>query len=147
MQNNYVMAFAYNYIFLNLKQAYIKLNTMNSKQIGDNGELLAINFLKNNGYKIVETNWRCQRYEIDIIAFKNNEIIIVEVKTRATDFFGSPEDAVDKRKRKKIIITANAFLEQRNIDFEVRFDIISILNTKNGNSIKHIKDAFMAFEL
>ena len=114
---------------------------------GREGEIEAVRHLKKNGYKILETNWHYGRFELDIIAQKGDILAIVEVKTRATDYYGDPEDAVDYRKRKIIIECANAYIEERDLDVDVRFDIIAILKTDRETLLRHIDDAFLPFEV
>ena len=111
------------------------------------GEREAVKYLKKEGYEILETNWHFHRYEIDIIAQKGEVLAIVEVKTRATDYFGDPEDAVDYKKRRKIVESADAYIEERDLDVEVRFDIVAILKTKDGLKLRFIEDAFLPFEM
>lgn len=113
--------------------------------LGKSGEEKALSFLKEQGYKIITTNWLEHKFEIDIIAIDNNEIVFVEVKTRATDFFGSPEDAVTIAKQQHLIEGANYYLEQNEIDLNARFDVIAIVMNINQTKINHIKDAFSAF--
>ncbi|MDT8412610.1 MAG: YraN family protein [Vicingaceae bacterium] len=114
-------------------------------ELGKQGEEKALIFLLKQGYKIVATNWHEHKFEIDIIALNNNEIVFVEVKTRATDFFGSPEEAVTTAKQQHLINGANYYLEQNEIDLNARFDVIAIVLNKNKVVINHIKDAFNAF--
>ena len=111
-------------------------------QTGIRGEQIARNFLEKKNYKILETNWRHKREEVDIIAKDDDELIIVEVKTRSTDYFGNPEEAVDEAKQNRLIDAAEAYLEQTDLDMEVRYDIISIILKNNHPEIRHIQDAF-----
>ncbi|UKB79697.1 YraN family protein [Chryseobacterium sp. MEBOG07] len=114
---------------------------------GKIAEDLAANYLQKNGYKILIRNFRFQKAEIDIIAEKNDLIIIIEVKARSTDTFMLPHEAVTKTKIKSIVSAANHYMEEFNKDNEVRFDIISVLPDENKNLIiDHIKDAFQAFD-
>ena len=113
--------------------------------LGKQGEEKALTFLESQGYKIVAANWHEHKFEIDIIAIDNNEIVFVEVKTRATDFFGSPEEAVTIPKQQHLIEGANYYLEQNEIDFNARFDVIAIVMIEKNIVINHIKDAFSAF--
>ncbi|GEJ45028.1 YraN family protein [Chryseobacterium sp. ON_d1] len=114
---------------------------------GKIAENLAADHLKKYGYKILVRNFRFQKAEIDIIAEKDDLIIIVEVKARSTDAFMLPHEAVTKTKIKSIVSAANHYLEEFNRDNEVRFDIISVLPDKNKNlAIDHIMDAFQAFD-
>lgn len=119
----------------------------NHNDFGILAEDLAVEYLKRNGYKILIRNFRFKQNEIDIIAEKDNLIIIVEVKARSTDVFLLPQEAVTKAKIKSIVSAANHYLEEFNKDQEARFDIISVLPDDNKNLIvNHIKDAFQAFD-
>ncbi|SDQ44059.1 putative endonuclease [Chryseobacterium soldanellicola] len=114
---------------------------------GKKAEDLAVGFLQKNGYKILIRNFRFQKAEIDIIAEKDNLIIITEVKARSTDAFMLPQEAVNKKKIKLIVSAANNYLEEFNKSQEVRFDIISVLPDEKGKLIiEHIVDAFEAFD-
>jgi len=109
--------------------------------IGKQGEELAVKFLQELGYTTMETNWQKHKFEIDIIAKHNKEIVFVEVKTRTTDFFGEPEEAVTTKKQKHLIEGADFYIQENEIDLEARFDVISII-MKTTPQIKHIKYAF-----
>ena len=114
----------------------------NNSDLGTLGEKLATDFLTKHKYKILETNWRYQHKEVDIIALKNNILCVVEVKTRSSNYI-SPKEAVNKKKQKNLIIAANAYIIQNELDYEVRFDIIEIILTQNNTQINHIEDAFI----
>jgi len=114
---------------------------------GKKAEDLAVEYLQKNGYKILMRNFRFQKAEIDIIAEKDNLIVVLEVKARSTDVFILPQEAVTKTKIKLIVSAANHYLEEFNKNQEVRFDIISILPDEKGNlNIEHIENAFEAFD-
>ncbi len=110
--------------------------------IGKRGEALAIEHLVKQGYKILETNWQSNHQEIDIIARKDNVLVIVEVKARSTNYFGEPEAFVTKQKQRMLIKAANHYLSKENLHLEVRFDIISVLFRQDEHKLKHIEDAF-----
>lgn len=109
---------------------------------GNKGETLAREHLESKGYEILETNWRFQRAEIDIIAKHSNMLIIAEVKARSSEFWGEPETFVSRKKQGLIVKAANAFIAERNIDLETRFDVIAVLISPKGHQLKHIEDAF-----
>jgi putative endonuclease len=112
-------------------------------EIGTNGELIAVNFLKNNGYIIRATNWRSGKKEIDIIAEIGDTIVFVEVKTRSNFAFGYPEEAVDERKKSLLKSAAEDYYLAFPSEMHVRFDIISILQHEAiTKEILHLKDAF-----
>jgi putative endonuclease len=111
-------------------------------EIGKKGEILAAGYLKKKGYQIIVCNWRYRQKEIDIIAREGEELVIVEVKLRSTDYFGDPSEAVTLKKQKFLIEAADAYVETINYEPEVRFDIVSIIAAKNGYEFEHITDAF-----
>lgn len=113
---------------------------MNTRKFGIIGEKIAQDFLRNKGYKILETNFYTKIGEIDIISQKENDIIFVEVKTRTNFKFGTPAMAIDFNKRKHIKNTAKIFLHLNKLyEKSVRFDVIEIY-IKNGKcNINHIE--------
>ena len=111
-------------------------------ELGKEGELLARQFLKEKGFRIVETNFRYEKDEIDIIAIDNNELVFVEVKTRSNEHFGEPEEAVGLRKESFLVRAAEAYLQMHSEYAGIRFDIVAVILSKNKRKIKHIKDAF-----
>ncbi len=112
-------------------------------QLGSIGEEKAKELLIKQGYSIRETNWRFGHLELDIIAQKSNWLIIIEVKTRSSNYFEHPEQAVTLKKIKNIVKATNEYIIQKKWDGNVRFDIISIIPKDKSFEIKHIKDAFI----
>ena len=82
---------------------------------GKEGEYIATEFLKNNGYKILDRNFACKRGEIDIVAFKDEQIIFVEIKSRTSTKYGLPSEAVTKEKIKHLLRTAETYLIIKNL--------------------------------
>lgn len=115
---------------------------ISKKQIGDFGEKTALQFLLSKGYAILEKNWKSGYLEIDIIAEIRDTIVIVEVKMRKSSDFGAPETFVDLKKQKRLIKAAHAYVQEKNLDKETRFDIISILHTDSAPEITHLENAF-----
>ncbi|MBO4740152.1 MAG: YraN family protein [Bacteroidales bacterium] len=109
---------------------------------GATGEQMARDFLVNEGYTILETNWRHRSHEVDIIAKKGDILAFVEVKTRNGRFLGEPEVFVSRAQQRSYISVANAYVQGNNRIEEVRFDIISIVMNSKENSIKHVAGAF-----
>ncbi|NMA34763.1 MAG: YraN family protein [Clostridiaceae bacterium] len=101
---------------------------MNKREVGKTGEQIAADFLAQNGYTILERNFRSGRYgEIDIIAEEGSCICFVEVKTRTSDLFGAPSEAVDRNKRHKIRSLAWIYLKQKRMgEREMRFDVVEV---------------------
>jgi len=114
-------------------------------ELGKKGEQLAIDFLIKNEYKILEKNYRYLKAEVDIIAQKENTLAAVEVKTRSTDYFGDPQDAVNPKKIKLLVSAIDYYVIDKDLDVEVRFDIIAIIYQKNKSKIEHLEDAFLHF--
>jgi len=114
-------------------------------ELGKKGEQLAVDYLTKEGYKIEERNWRFQKAEIDIIASKQQTVISVEVKTRSSKDFGKPQDFVNSKKIKLMVLAMNEYVLMKNLDIEVRFDIIAIIKIKEEFDINHIKDTFLYF--
>ncbi|MFP2996978.1 YraN family protein [Spongiivirga sp. MCCC 1A20706] len=113
--------------------------------LGKKGEDKAIAYLKRKGYQILETNFRFQKAEVDIVALKNEVVIAVEVKTRSTSEFGDPQDTVTKKKISLLVQAMDHYLNENQLDYELRFDIIAIISNKLGTKIEHLKDAFYHF--
>jgi len=111
-------------------------------ELGKRGELFAKKFLVENKFQIIETNWRHEKDEIDIIARDDDELVIVEVKTRSSRYFGDPSEAVGSVKESYLIRAADAYVEIHDLNIDTRFDIISIVIDKKGTHIEHIRDAF-----
>ena len=113
-------------------------------ELGLKGEEIAVAYLVKEGYKILARNWYYDRKEIDIIARQGDEIVIVEVKTREGDFFEEPWEAVSTRKIRNLVEVADAWLNQKQIDLETRFDVISIIFSDDVSyEITHFPGAFI----
>ena len=112
--------------------------------IGKQGEELARKFLSKNGYAILETNYRYRKAEIDLIAQKDQTLAIVEVKTRTSTDFGTPESFVNKKKINLILEATNAYVDEKNLDLEISLDIISVILGKE-TKIEHIQNAYFFF--
>lgn len=113
--------------------------------LGKWGEDEAALFLQDEGYVILERNWRLEHRDLDIVALTpdGETLVIVEVKTRTTADMQEPEQAVDKRKMRNLAVAANAYLKTCDVDKEVRFDIISIVGeARQVHHIEHLVDAF-----
>jgi putative endonuclease len=111
--------------------------------IGKEGEKIAAAYLKKNGYRIIEINFRCSIGEIDIIAKEKDDLVFVEVKTRKSIELGYPEQAVGIRKQKKMSQLALWYLQKRKIaDTNARFDVVAVTLIPEKNEVKLIKNAF-----
>jgi putative endonuclease len=114
-------------------------------ELGKFGEELAVEFLEQNGYDILETNWIFQKAEIDIIAQKDSTLAVIEVKTRSSIAFGLPQDFVKPKKIQLLVKAVNEYIVSNDLDVDVRFDIIAINKEDNTYKIEHFEDAFYHF--
>lgn len=114
-------------------------------ELGKKGEELAVDFLLKNGYEIMERNYRFDKAEVDIIAKKNDILAIIEVKTRSTIDFGNPQDFVKPKQIQRLVKAVDEYLAVKELDVEVRFDIIAIVKQGNSFQIEHLKNAFYHF--
>lgn len=114
-------------------------------ELGRKGEKVAADFLQSKGYRIVERNWCFAGYEIDIVSEFEEFIVFVEVKTRMSTEWGSPQDAVNMRRMQRMIRAASHYLKKNRIDKPARFDIIGIIGEGNHFEVEHIEDAFLPF--
>ena len=114
-------------------------------ELGKLGEELAVEFLQKEGYEILETNWTFQKAEIDIIAQKENTLAVVEVKTRSSLEFGLPQDFVKPKKIQLLVKAINEYVVSKDLDVDVRFDIIAIHKEGKSFVIEHLINAFYHF--
>ena len=110
--------------------------------LGKEGELIAFHFLKESGFNIVATNWRWQKAEVDLVIQEEETVVFVEVKTRSSNKYGSPMDAITPKKQLLLQDAAEAYLAEHQLDLEIRFDAISIILDEKEGVIEHIKNAF-----
>lgn len=114
-------------------------------EFGKKGEQLAVDFLIKNGYVIKYRNYRYLKAEIDIIAQKDNFLVIVEVKSRSTEFLNHIAETVTPKKIKLLVMAADHYVIDNDLDIEIRFDIITILMKNAVPYLEHIKSAFYHF--
>ncbi|MDD6428497.1 YraN family protein [Candidatus Weimeria sp. HCP3S3_B5] len=111
---------------------------MNRRKVGEDTEAQARSFLEKEGYRVMESNFRCRQGEIDIIAEESDTICFIEVKYRSSLRCGYPEESVTADKQRKIIRSALFYLGLHQISANVRFDVVSIL----PGEIRLIRNAF-----
>jgi putative endonuclease len=110
-------------------------------ELGKWGEDLAAKFLKEQGYEILERDWKSGHHDLDIVAGNEEGLAIVEVKTRRNRLFGDPEEAIDYKKRLSLQSAINHYIKAHHIKAPVRFDVISIVGAIGSTpEIDHIKD-------
>lgn len=113
------------------------------REFGQEGESIAVRYLKKNGYKILEQNYRTKLGEIDIIAKDRDTLVFVEVKARRSRQFGNPKYAVTPKKQRKISMVALYYLKAtKQNDAKARFDVVAIHSGQDKPSIEIVKNAF-----
>ncbi len=114
------------------------------KRFGATGEDVAVEYLCGKGYRILQRNYQLAFGEIDVVAYRDDCVCFIEVKTRENKLYGDPFEAVDEHKQKTIRKMAECYLAFKNLeDHDVRFDVISVIRTANERFvIDHLEDAF-----
>ena len=117
------------------------------ENIGKIGEQMVADFLKSKGYLITAQNYHSRFGEIDIVAESREYVLFVEVKTRRKDSMTTPSEAVDKKKQKKIVLTAYDFLSKLRLSINYRFDVAEVTYEITGDgelkaNLNYIKNAF-----
>ena len=111
--------------------------------LGKSGEELAVDLLRENGYKIIARNYKTRLGEIDIVAHEKDTVCFIEVKTRRSDRFGFPQDAILKTKQRQISKAALGFLKDNNmLGKNARFDVVCVLLSQDTPKLDLIKNAF-----
>ena len=113
-------------------------------ELGELGEKRAQAYLVSKGYKIRHVNWHIYKLELDIVAEKDDWLIVVEVKTRSTETFEHPEEAITLKKIRNIVRAAHEYIMQFDWQGETRFDVISVIPHGQEFYIDHIEDAFLS---
>lgn len=118
---------------------------------GAAGEVLAARFLREKGYTVVSSNFRCRQGEIDIIATRGDYIVFVEVKTRQEDAMYAPREAVTAAKQRRLLQTAAIYLSRFPADLQPRFDVVEVITKKSDPmkiaEINHVMGAYEAGDL
>lgn len=115
---------------------------VSQREIGEVAEGLAENHLLKLGYQILEKNWYHGHLELDIVARDGNELVIVEVKSRNGIRYEHPSEAITNTKIKRVVEAADAYITQKELNLETRFDVITIIFFGNNFELEHFKDAF-----
>jgi putative endonuclease len=111
-------------------------------ETGRKGEMMAMNYLEKNSYRILEKNWRYQHREIDIIAQENDCLVIVEVKTRSGAVYADPVENMTLKKQSFLVSAADEYIRIKGLDINVRYDVICINFGPHSTRFEHIKNAF-----
>ena len=110
---------------------------MKRRDTGIRGEKIARDFLKKRGFRILETNYRCSRGEIDIVASHRDYLVFIEVRTRSSDEYGSPEESITRTKKKRLKLAALHYLGSHNDFPELwRIDVVAIELDEGGKPLR-----------
>ena len=115
--------------------------TKKRQYLGQIGEELACNFLERHSYKILDRNWRSQKFEIDIVALDNNELVVAEVKTRST-FHEDAMEMISVRQLEHLSDAAVQYLEENMLDLSYRIDLIAVEHDALHTSIRQRQDVY-----
>ena len=117
--------------------------------LGARGEVAARTYLQQRGYTIEATNYRCRWGEIDIVASHDGVLVFVEVRTRRGDAFGSPQESITPRKRERLVLTAQHYLQERSVEPHWRIDLVAVEADGRGvvRRIQHIENAVTTDDL
>ena len=107
------------------------------------GEREAESFLAGLGYSIIERNWYHRHKEIDLIAIDEDELVIVEVKSRKAPVLDDPAMAIDRKKQKNLVYAANSYVKWKRISLDIRFDVVWVVFNGSQLTLDHIKSAFV----
>lgn len=119
-----------------------------SKSLGEKGETIAATYLVEEGYEILERNWRWKKAEIDLICRKEEGLILVEVKTRSYEYFGAPDSFVTEKQSAMLLDAGSQYGESIGHEWSIQIDIIAIvINADGGHTLRHVRDVyFPSFE-
>jgi putative endonuclease len=110
---------------------------------GQAAEEKALGYLQGKGLRLLNRNYRCKSGEIDLVMQQNNTLVFVEVRYRQSSHFGSAAESVTSSKQRKLLLTANHYLQKNGLDRPCRFDVVAI-GGKNQTEIEWIQNAFQA---
>jgi putative endonuclease len=114
-----------------------------SKRRGDLGEDAAARFLESRGFKVLERNWRFRQWELDLVCRDKDTVVFVEVKTRRAGSMSTPADALDRRKRERLVKAASQYLTRHDLwDAPCQFDLAGVVDTGTSMDVEHFENAF-----
>ncbi len=119
------------------------MNTISTRKTGETGEAIALSHLRSNGYTIIDRNYTCSIGEIDIVATNEGDVVFIEVKSRRSDYFGSPAEAVTINKQKKISKVALFYMKEKNlVGRSARFDVVAVMLVPGEPVVEIFQNAF-----
>ncbi len=108
--------------------------------LGLKGEIAAAKYLRKKGYKILEKNFQCRFGELDLIARDKDCLVFCEVKTRSEGMIALPQESVTYAKRQKMIKTALFWLQSKELDLPMRFDVIAVTAEQGKLAVTHLEN-------
>ncbi|SNY95362.1 YraN family protein [Flagellimonas pacifica] len=114
-------------------------------EFGKLGEQIAVDFLQKKGYEICFRNYRYLKAEVDVIAKIGETLVVVEVKTRTSDFLEDMQSVISPKKIKLLTLAADQYVQEHDLDIEVRFDVIIVIKKIEGFEVEHLENAFYHF--
>ncbi|MGL1860911.1 MAG: YraN family protein [Pseudodesulfovibrio sp.] len=114
-----------------------------TKRRGDLGEDAAARYLEQQGFRVLERNWRFKQWELDLICRDGDTLVFVEVKTRGAGTMGTPADGLNRKKQARLVKAASQYLTKKDLwDMPCRFDLAAVIATGESMDVDHIEDAF-----
>ena len=114
-----------------------------SKRRGDLGEDAAARYLESRGFKVLERNWRFRQWELDLVCRDGDTVVFVEVKTRRAGSMATPADALNRKKRERLVKAASQYLTRHDLwDAPCRFDLAGVVDTGISMDVEHFENAF-----
>lgn len=110
--------------------------------LGKQGERIAADFLERKGFEILDRNWHYEKKEVDLFAHYDDKLIVVEVRTRQSEHWEHPKETITDRKIRCIVEATEAYIEEHDINQEVRFDVVTVMPRGEDWEIEHIEEAF-----
>jgi putative endonuclease len=114
---------------------------VNAKDVlGRHGEQLAAEYLERSGMRILDRNWRCAEGELDIVAAQRQVLVVCEVKTRSSDRYGTPLEAITRQKQRRLRRLAIRWVVAHGVLFdEIRIDAVGVLRADSGEfTVTHV---------
>jgi putative endonuclease len=111
-------------------------------ELGRRGEVIATEYLVKKGFDILHNNWTYKNKELDIVALKDNYLVVIEVKSRKENYIVDPIESITPRKQKFLFDASESYAEIYNLDEDIRFDIVLVIFSETSHTIEHVEDAF-----
>jgi putative endonuclease len=112
------------------------------RALGTRGEMAVARWYEDQGYQVIERNWRCREGELDLVLERGRVVVFCEVKTRRSDRFGAPVEAVTHKKRRRLRVLAAKWLDERQAAVrDLRFDVASVSPGADGQFVIEVLES------